>query len=277
MDEAEKIFKQLAADHPTSKAIQSNLRLVAEHKRTPPTNFLSQASHNASLAEQLCRGEISGDYSSRKQGLNLNCMDVQYPRNHVQIDELHDSPKVYLIRNLLSSAQVDLIREEAKKKLLSNMLTDYWVYSASQVSVSETSTEWIEPLAMALRNLTYRNSNVRMNDIISAALITDHSIGGSTNMIKQTYMKHHVWESLSIGNYYIFLNDVNAGGGLVFPQLKLRVRPEKGAVIFWQFRGQHGPIREEFTEYVECPVVRGNQWTAQVTLNHEGVLREIIF
>ncbi len=32
-------------------------------------------------------------------------------------------------------------------------------------------------------------------------------------------------------------------------------------MVFWQFRGQKGPVNKKLREYVECPVIKGNSWS----------------
>lgn len=55
------------------------------------------------------------------------------------------------------------------------------------------------------------------------------------------------------------MSDVAQGGGTVFPELGLSVKPKKGAGVFWfnLFPSGDGNYA---TRHAACPVLQGSKW-----------------
>lgn len=59
------------------------------------------------------------------------------------------------------------------------------------------------------------------------------------------------------------------GGGTVFPFLKLRVLPRKGAAVFWHNLGPCGAY-DFLTRHTACPVLIGSKWVANAWIREHG-------
>nr|NP_649045.2 uncharacterized protein Dmel_CG18231 [Drosophila melanogaster]AAF49253.3 uncharacterized protein Dmel_CG18231 [Drosophila melanogaster] len=68
--------------------------------------------------------------------------------------------------------------------------------------------------------------------------------GPRTHKHKKEYLK---------GTLLFFLNNVELGGAMVFPKLKISVFPQKGSCLFW-----HNTL-DPRSEPLECPVLQGNK------------------
>ncbi|KAK2153884.1 hypothetical protein LSH36_282g03051 [Paralvinella palmiformis] len=67
------------------------------------------------------------------------------------------------------------------------------------------------------------------------------------------------------------------GGELVFPDLKLRIKPVEGAAVFWQFRTRTTSVHRKLVRRIYCPVLTGSQWNAKFSLEHQDLLDWVIF
>ena len=80
---------------------------------------------------------------------------------------------------------------------------------------------------------------------------------------KNTSRRHHdiMTTGDRLATMLFYLNDVEAGGRTIFPELRLSVVPVKGAALFWYnlFRSGQG---DERTLHAACPVIAGTKWAA---------------
>lgn len=64
-----------------------------------------------------------------------------------------------------------------------------------------------------------------------------------------------------IATVVMYLNDVAAGGGTIFPHLNLETRPRKGGAIYFSYQQPDGSV-DPMTLHGGSPVVRGEKWIA---------------
>ena len=57
------------------------------------------------------------------------------------------------------------------------------------------------------------------------------------------------------------MSEVESGGATVFPYLKLRISPRKGAAVFWYNLKRSGDVDYK-TKHGGCPVLLGSKWVA---------------
>jgi len=64
-----------------------------------------------------------------------------------------------------------------------------------------------------------------------------------------------------IATLIIYLNDVAAGGGTIFPHLNLETRPRKGGALYFSYQFEDGSV-DPMTLHGGSPVIRGEKWIA---------------
>ncbi len=64
-----------------------------------------------------------------------------------------------------------------------------------------------------------------------------------------------------VSSLVMYLNDVAAGGGTVFPELNLTVTPRKGAAVYFEYCNSLGQL-DPLTLHGGLPVLSGEKWIA---------------
>lgn len=86
-----------------------------------------------------------------------------------------------------------------------------------------------------------------------------------------SYEVHHDYIDLEIERQqgvriltvYLYLNEVEAGGGTNFPELNLTVMPKRGRALFWPSVTDQNPSRTDTrTEHQALPVEQGVKYGA---------------
>ncbi|CAO1333269.1 unnamed protein product [Diamesa hyperborea] len=72
-----------------------------------------------------------------------------------------------------------------------------------------------------------------------------------------------------IATVLFYLSDVEKGGATVFPYIKVRIQPKKGAAAFWYNLHTSG-AGEYLTRHAACPVLVGSKWVANKWLHEHG-------
>jgi prolyl 4-hydroxylase len=67
---------------------------------------------------------------------------------------------------------------------------------------------------------------------------------------------------------FLYLNNVDEGGGTNFPELDITVMPQKGKAVLWPSVLDNEPgIKDDLTEHQALPVVRGTKYGANAWLH----------
>uniref|UniRef100_A0A182IVR6 Prolyl 4-hydroxylase alpha subunit domain-containing protein n=1 Tax=Anopheles atroparvus TaxID=41427 RepID=A0A182IVR6_ANOAO len=66
-----------------------------------------------------------------------------------------------------------------------------------------------------------------------------------------------------------FLNDVEKGGYITFPKLRVSIPPKKGAAVMWYNLEETG-LANERAKYSICPLMNGVKWTAKKIIHTRG-------
>jgi prolyl 4-hydroxylase len=89
--------------------------------------------------------------------------------------------------------------------------------------------------------------------------------------VGQFYQEHHDYiehdvdclHGVRILTVYLYLNDVDKGGGTNFPQLGVTVMPKRGRVLLWPSVLNDNPNRKDFlTNHQALPVEKGIKYAA---------------
>ena len=68
--------------------------------------------------------------------------------------------------------------------------------------------------------------------------------------------------------FFMYLNDVEAGGQTHFPRLNISVAPRRGAALLWPSVLDHDPnLRDDRTEHESVAVGRGTKYAANYWLH----------
>ena len=65
------------------------------------------------------------------------------------------------------------------------------------------------------------------------------------------------------------MTDVMKGGETIFPYLRVRIPPRKGAAAFWYNIKRNGES-DYFTKHAGCPVLLGSKWVANKWIHEHG-------
>ncbi|KAI2510592.1 ShK toxin domain [Fragilaria crotonensis] len=94
--------------------------------------------------------------------------------------------------------------------------------------------------------------------------------------VGQYYQRHHDYIGFQVDRQpgvriltvFLYLNDVEAGGGTDFPRLGLTVMPKKGRALIWPSVLDSDPNRKDFlTEHQALPVEKGIKYGANAWLH----------
>ena len=67
---------------------------------------------------------------------------------------------------------------------------------------------------------------------------------------------------------FVYLNDVEEGGETHFPQLDIKVKPERGSLLLWPSVQNADPTKVDFrTEHAALPVIKGQKFSANVWIS----------
>jgi len=65
------------------------------------------------------------------------------------------------------------------------------------------------------------------------------------------------------------MSDVEAGGATVFPEIGVRLTPEKGACAMW-FNLMRNGEGDYDTRHAACPVLTGSKWVSNKWFHERG-------
>eukprot|EP00549_Striatella_unipunctata_P007896 CAMPEP_0118724462 /NCGR_PEP_ID=MMETSP0800-20121206/32590_1 /TAXON_ID=210618 ORGANISM="Striatella unipunctata, Strain CCMP2910" /NCGR_SAMPLE_ID=MMETSP0800 /ASSEMBLY_ACC=CAM_ASM_000638 /LENGTH=470 /DNA_ID=CAMNT_0006633037 /DNA_START=34 /DNA_END=1446 /DNA_ORIENTATION=- len=84
------------------------------------------------------------------------------------------------------------------------------------------------------------------------------------------YIEHQVdrQSGVRLLTFFLYLNDVEEGGGTRFPQLDITVQPKRGQVLLWPSVYDHDPnLKDPTTEHEALPVKKGVKYAANAWLH----------
>lgn len=193
--------------------------------------------------------------------------------NPAKVEVLHDKPRIYRIKQILTETQMQRLEELGKQKL--NRATarnhvsgkfepaDYRIAKSGWLSNSDDMT-------------IFPSINQRLEDITGLEMDTAEELQLGVYGIGGHYEPHydhargdeiksfHGGTRNRIATLLLYLSNVEQGGATVFPIAGARVVPERGDAVFW-FNLLASGGSDDLTRHAGCPVLVGakivcNKW-----------------
>lgn len=244
--------------------------------------------------DKLCRGvhyqdkEQSGlqCYVDNRNSPYLTLQPVRY-------EQLHTDPEMYLFHDVISDAEIAVVKQLAMKMLHRSVTLNPNV-NETEHRVSHTA--WLQSSSHAvLTRLAHRIADVTQLEALEEQLPTraveelqvlNYGIGGLYNPHHDVLYKNnpeHEWPKDPvyadqgpagdrIATWMFYLSDVIAGGRTAFPDANIALTPEKGAAVLWYNLNKNG--RYNFKAlHGGCPVLLGQKWVANRWIREKANFR----
>uniref|UniRef100_A0A6A7G8X2 procollagen-proline 4-dioxygenase n=1 Tax=Hirondellea gigas TaxID=1518452 RepID=A0A6A7G8X2_9CRUS len=202
------------------------------------------------------------------------------------------SPPVVLYRKFLSPAQVETIKRQAKPNLdLAEVHGEENTHSTME-RISMTSfigkPEYGDPSTLDDLHpevdesdfLTDMNKKIERATQLRVAStkaseryqVANYGIGGMYNL-HFDFGKKERRNGERLGTFLIYLTDIEAGGGTVFPRLGVGVQPELGTALFWHNLKPNG-MNNQLMYHAGCPVLHGDKWIVTKWILYDENIRK---
>ncbi len=238
---------------------------------------LVAAGHPASIVEavteyrdaQLSAGHIIRPHSST---VVAQVSGTQHTRDRdVHILFTLNAPRVVLFGNLLSDDECDALiaqsRQRLKPSTVVNAVTGNYDLHAARTSYGASFKRGENELIRRIEN--------RISDLLSIPYSRGEPIQVLNYAPGAEYKPHFDFfdprdpgneGSLNMGGQrfatlVMYLNDVDAGGSTVFPEIGLDVLPRKGNAIFFSYANPAGDL-DRLSLHGGSPVAAGEKWIA---------------
>lgn len=196
---------------------------------------------------------------------------VRIDKHTVRIVGRVDEPDVVILQNVLTPAECDELIALSKPKLQRSRIVDH-----------QTGAEEIMDLRSSYGTYFLRGENALVKRIEQrlATLIgmpVDHGEGIQILHygVGAEYLPHYDFflpESTGsaihvqkggqrIISVIMYLNDVEAGGATIFPEINLSVAPRKGGAVYFSYCNSQNQL-DRMTLHGGAPVQRGEKWIA---------------
>ena len=228
--------------------------------------------HNANIEKYkaLCRG----DQNVYKGGKHLHCSIRRYSPIHVlrPLKEeilLLEPVFVAVYHDLLSDEDISTLQSIARPHLNESVM----VNDFQNEDFRDSETAWVGDFeshkvkAISERSVSIGNLS---NEICEDFQVVCYGPGGhyTPHLDSSPSLEHYDIFGDRIATVLHYLNHVE-GGATVFPELNLRIEPEKGMALFWFNLFRNGTLNPD-TLHAGCPVIHGNKWIANKWVRNVG-------
>ncbi|XP_033209874.1 prolyl 4-hydroxylase subunit alpha-2-like isoform X3 [Belonocnema kinseyi] len=241
----------------------------------PRLSHLSQ--YNGSTYMGLCNGEILLPAHIKKQ---LKCRYVDRGIPFLKIapfkeEEVFLEPRIILYHDVIYEEEIEFLKKFAKPRLRGAIVANYGENTNIQ---NKSSSNRISQTAWCgdHEHVHAKILNRRVEHMTSLTVNSSESLQIGYYEIGGLYLPHHdfvrkdkldsviYFKQRGIGNriatVLFYLNDVQEGGGTVFPDLNLTIWPKKGSAVFWYNLKRNGE-GDNLTLHGACPVISGTKWS----------------
>ncbi|KAG8197754.1 hypothetical protein JTE90_006800 [Oedothorax gibbosus] len=243
------------------------------------TELSKQGLYKQGLYEQLCRKSISNFLEQQ----NLYCeyytnKNPYYILQPIKREIVFENPFIVIFHDVVSDREIEIIKFLAQPRLERSFATTNpsgnFGYAKYRISKSAWVFNEDHPVVKKISQ--------RMEDLTGLTVSTAEELQVVNYGIGGHYEPHFDFatkEQLSyvfntgIGNriatWLFFMNNVNAGGATVFPNIGVALRPKKGAAAFWYNLRRNGE-GDMLTLHAACPVLAGSKWVFNKWLHERG-------
>lgn len=186
----------------------------------------------------------------------------------ISLKKLHEDPKIFLLNNFISAYEAQHMKKLAESRMQPSLCDE------NQKNEGRTSYS-----AMFANNQDPITQNIAQRAADMVGYPVSHVEGlqvvryqkGQEFKPHYDYLPEHMKKnrgSQRIFTFFIYLNDVadNMGGKTCFPELKLEVKPQKLAALFWPDVDKTGK-EDPRTLHGGMPVQEGEKWAINLWIH----------
>ncbi|XP_074662426.1 prolyl 4-hydroxylase subunit alpha-2-like [Tubulanus polymorphus] len=244
----------------TNNAAKRALEFYQSAKRSdeaiPIKPRVPKAKINA-LYESVCSGKLTKKNSVTSHP-DYNCfLAPRYRRGYVfyKVEYAHRNPDILYFHKVINQKFMRKLLVVLDRKLTESVFSDHgYTKQRHWAIISDESRrgEKLNKLFTTLTGIDYKLSQSPYVAFNFASGVTEAPFVDLETV--QTHGKNST-------TFIVFLNDVLAGGNIVFPWLKLSVKPERGSALFFYNNKPSGIVNKKLL-WGECPVIIGPKWVA---------------
>lgn len=223
----------------------------------------------------LCKSSSQLEPSSRDfcYHRSFSVSGFLYPG--VKIEQLHSSPDIFRVYDILTNEEASYLRKLAKTRLLRSTVQSRYGSLTTDYRIAKTA--WLSTkLDPIIEKIEKRLSDIfHLNMTSSEDLqVVNYGLAGyygpHLDSSRETSASDKKRSSVAISKLadndrlatiLIYLNHVEAGGATVFPRLNLTVKPIERSAVFWYNLKTNG-YTDYKTLHSGCPVLMGSKWIA---------------
>jgi prolyl 4-hydroxylase len=207
--------------------------------------------------------------STSSMGLDGNWIDTSDRR--VEVLLTLNSPRIVLFGNVLSADECDELIELSKPKLtrseVVNSVGGDHVVDEARTSYGAAFQRGETPLLTKIENRIAELVGWPVENGEGLQMLR-YGIGGEYRPHFDYFNKDKPGEAKQmevggqrIATLVLYLNDVEAGGSTVFPNVGLETMPRKGNAVYFAYAGLDGSL-DARSLHGGTPIIRGEKWIA---------------
>eukprot|EP00794_Sanderia_malayensis_P012295 gene12295-13563_t len=244
----------------------------------------NQQFYNGTYA-RACRGDFLDNVTQPKNISNLRCFyktnQPKFILKPLKVEQVHDTPEVYIFREILTHDEVHIIQEISRPLLHMSrafhsetgvlMEASYRISKSAWLFKDDVPTEYVKP---------FDKFNQICQDVTDLTIetgeelqVVNYGIGGQYEFHRDhgevgAPLDLHEWGN-RIATLLFYLSDVEAGGETVFTKSGVSLQPRKGDAAFWYNLHRNG-TGNWLTEHASCPVISGSKWVMNKWFHSRG-------
>ncbi|XP_068133547.1 prolyl 4-hydroxylase subunit alpha-2 isoform X1 [Hyperolius riggenbachi] len=274
----EKILEKQRTEEKVNKTSDSKPQKSISGIYARPLDYLPERE----TYEALCRGE--GVRMTPRRQKRLFCRyhngnkDPTLILGPVKEEDEWDSPRIVRYLDVLSSEEIERIKELAKPRLARATVRDPKTGVLTTANYRVSKSAWLEeyddPVITRVNKRMQAITGLTA-DTAELLQVANYGMGGQYEPHFDFSRKEEpdVFKRLGTGNrvatFLNYMSDVEAGGATVFPDFGAAIWPRKGTAVFWYnlFRSGEGDYR---TRHAACPVLVGSKWVSNKWFHERG-------